>query len=374
KLFSFIGDIAKLDVHPSSVSADVQEAQIEFSDAASVRAALFLTGTELAERALVVAEDNQKNGLIMGGGGGGGGGAHAMPLANAPVVAMMARRPRTAAAAAIPANVAALIHPSVLQFDPIKAEEISRTIYVGNIASWVGEQQLMDFFSASGPVAYVKMAGDGMQPTRFAFVEFADVQTAQNALQMNGMMLADRPLKVNHSKNAINKPQQRSAVPSVGAVGPLMAPVPPSVPTLAAIASLPSNVDPVAATLLGSTVQARLQAARQQGSSGLAWPVLGTVNPTATMSAQGDELDISKKIRDLQVQMEAKYGHTRGRGAAAAHRSRSRESSESRRRRRHRRDDESRSSRRHRRSPSVSERSSRRRRDDSPRSYRDGRR
>ncbi|KAJ2822323.1 hypothetical protein IWW50_004260, partial [Coemansia erecta] len=69
------------------------------------------------------------------------------------------------------------IPPSILHTDPAKAEEISRTVYVGNIASHVTDQMLMDFFTSTcGACAYVKMAGDGMQPTRFAFVEFADVE------------------------------------------------------------------------------------------------------------------------------------------------------------------------------------------------------
>ncbi|KAJ2661525.1 hypothetical protein GGH99_006940, partial [Coemansia sp. RSA 1285] len=204
RLFSFVGEIARLDVRPSSINPEVREADVEFSDAASVRAAVFLTGTEVADRALVITADQGSPAAAAAPsapigvpvpvpGSAGVGGAHGLPLANAAVVAMLAARPRSLGA--IPATVAAVIHPSILQFDPVKAEEISRTIYVGNIASWVAEQQLMDFFAVCGPVAYVKMAGDGMQPTRFAFVEFADVQTAQAALQMNGMMLADRPLK-----------------------------------------------------------------------------------------------------------------------------------------------------------------------------------
>ncbi|KAJ1665280.1 hypothetical protein IW140_000634 [Coemansia sp. RSA 1813] len=373
KLFSFIGDVTKTELHQSSINPEVQEAQIEFSDLASVRPALFLTGTSLADRALVVTED------VVGvssqiGSNHLGGGAHAMPLANPPVVAMLAQRPRTLNA--IPANVAAIIHPSVLQFDPLKAEEISRTIYVGNIASWVGEQQLMDFFGASGPVAYVKMAGDGMQPTRFAFVEFADVHTAQSALQMNGMMLADRPLKVNHSKNAINKPQRPSAggaggLPPVPGILASSAPQVPQVPTLAAIASLPSNVDPVAASLLAanSTIQARLQAVRQQQGAGLAWPVLGNTNPvTPTGTSHSDEQYITKKIRDLQSQMEDKYAKR-----SDIKRDRSRSSDESHRNRSHRSSRYEHRSSRRRRSPSATER--RRRRDESPpQGYRSSRR
>ncbi|CAG8562748.1 17084_t:CDS:2 [Acaulospora colombiana] len=104
--------------------------------------------------------------------------------------------------AAIRANPS--ISPTVAQFDPAKAEEISRTVYIGNINSSISEPELTQFFSACGPVAYVKMAGDPAQPTRFAFLEFATFEGAQAAMQMNGVML------VNHSKNAINKTPKKT--------------------------------------------------------------------------------------------------------------------------------------------------------------------
>ncbi|KAJ2020666.1 hypothetical protein GGI14_000649 [Coemansia sp. S680] len=252
-----------------------------------------------------------------------------MPLANPSVVAMMNRRPMHA----IPANLASVIHPSILQFDPTKAEEISRTIYVGNIASNVVEQQLMDFFSACGPVAYVKMAGDGLQPTRFAFVEFADMPTAQAALQMNGMMLADRPLKVNHSKNAINKPP-RPAIPP---------PVMVQVPTLAAMASLPSSADPMAV---------RVQSGYPTPGTGLAWPVLGNVNPAPSEADSA----LTRRLRELQAQVDAKYG-PRLAAAAAVRRRYGRSPS------RHRGEDRRERSRHHDDSDSDSRRSHRRRDD-----------
>ncbi|KAJ2882185.1 hypothetical protein H4R27_003610 [Coemansia aciculifera] len=323
KLFSFLGDLTQLDLHPSHINPEVQEALVEFQDAQNIKAALYLSGTELGDRALVVTEDT---GLPAIGTLGLGGaprptGAHAMPLANPSVVAMMGRRTMHA----IPANLASVIHPSILQFDPTKAEEISRTIYVGNIASNVVEQQLMDFFSACGPVAYVKMAGDGLQPTRFAFVEFADMPTAQAALQMNGMMLADRPLKVNHSKNAINKPP-RPVVPP-----PVMA----QVPTLAAMASLPSSADPMA----------RVQPGFPTPGTGLAWPVLGNVNPAPSEADSA----LTRRLRELQAQVDAKYGPRLAAAAAVRRRYRrspSRHREDRRAESRHRRDDSDSDSRR----------------------------
>ncbi|PIA15361.1 hypothetical protein COEREDRAFT_82109 [Coemansia reversa NRRL 1564] len=370
QLFGHIGAVNNVALRQSEINPDVQEAEVEFDSESSVKPALFLGGTELCDRALIVIEDGKapaatavltaSNPAIGGLAPASHGGAHSLPLANPSVVAQMAGRVRNTQS--IPANVAALIHPSILQFDPIKAEEISRTIYVGNIASRVKEQELMDFFTACGPVAYVKMAGDGLQPTRFAFVEFADLTTAQGALQMNGMMLADRPLKVNHSKNAINKP-----LPVAGAVQ-----VPRAAPTLAAMASLPSGVDPLASV--------RMQIpAQQRGNSGggLAWPVLGTATPQ-DQQHNGMEIDspdptsasavIDHKIRELQQLMEAKYASSRpsrlrrSRSRHSRHRSRSRRrSGESHRHRSSRRSDDEYEHRSSRRSHADDERRRRRR-------------
>lgn len=93
-----------------------------------------------------------------------------------------------------------------------KQDEIKRTIYVGNLTSNISAEQVMQFFIGCGEIKYVRMAGDESQPTRFAFVEFSDSGCMQRALSMNGAIFGDRPIKVNHSKNAIvkpNKPQDR---------------------------------------------------------------------------------------------------------------------------------------------------------------------
>ncbi|XP_078658093.1 uncharacterized protein LOC144903619 isoform X3 [Branchiostoma floridae x Branchiostoma belcheri] len=95
--------------------------------------------------------------------------------------------------------------------DPSKIEEIRRTIYVGNLDSaTVTAEQLLNFFQQVGEVKYVRMAGDETQPTRFAFVEFADQTSVAKALQYNGIMFGNRPLKINHSNNAIVKPQTQT--------------------------------------------------------------------------------------------------------------------------------------------------------------------
>lgn len=79
--------------------------------------------------------------------------------------------------------------------DPSKIDEIRRTVYVGNLNSQTTTaDQLLEFFKQVGEVKFVRMAGDETQPTRFAFVEFADQNSVPRALAFNGVMFGDRPL------------------------------------------------------------------------------------------------------------------------------------------------------------------------------------
>ncbi|KAB5522352.1 hypothetical protein PHYPO_G00158560 [Pangasianodon hypophthalmus] len=99
--------------------------------------------------------------------------------------------------------------PIMGNVDPSKIDEIRRTVYVGNLNSQTTTaEQLLEFFKQVGEVKFVRMAGDETQPTRFAFVEFANQDCVARALAFNGVMFGDRPLKINHSNNAIVKPPE----------------------------------------------------------------------------------------------------------------------------------------------------------------------
>ncbi|KAJ1568305.1 Protein srek1IP1, partial [Nowakowskiella sp. JEL0078] len=80
------------------------------------------------------------------------------------------------------------------QIDPMKAEEIARTVYIGNISLTVTEEQLRSFFSQHGAVSYLKMAGDSIHPSTFAFLEYEQASSANLSLTLNGHILGDRPL------------------------------------------------------------------------------------------------------------------------------------------------------------------------------------
>ncbi|XP_018424880.1 PREDICTED: splicing regulatory glutamine/lysine-rich protein 1 isoform X2 [Nanorana parkeri] len=110
---------------------------------------------------------------------------------------------------AIPALTELQQPPLMGNVDPTKVDEIRRTIYVGNLNSQTTTaEQLLEFFKQVGDVRFVRMAGDETQPTRFAFVEFSDQNSVTRALTFNGVMFGDRPLKINHSNNAIVKPPE----------------------------------------------------------------------------------------------------------------------------------------------------------------------
>ncbi|CAG8601777.1 6534_t:CDS:2 [Ambispora gerdemannii] len=235
QLFEYLGEVINLKLHNSPHGDGVQECIVEFKDTSSAITALHLTGVELGDRTLMVSSTTAPAGIndytnpfqqqipplltaitpprpppsmkqIQS----------IPPKPMAAVVSAASIQPISASSlAVIRANPA--ISPTVAQFDPAKAEEISRTVYIGNINSSISEPELTQFFSACGPVAYVKMAGDPAQPTRFAFLEFATYEGAQAAMQMNGVMLGERPLKVNHSKNAINKTPKKNDAPDVQA-------------------------------------------------------------------------------------------------------------------------------------------------------------
>ncbi|KAJ1976463.1 hypothetical protein H4R33_006433 [Dimargaris cristalligena] len=198
-VFGLLGDIESVTLKPSTIRPDSFESLITFKEAQPAVAALHLSGTELGDQVMIVTADV------------------APGAANGHSPAFMLAAGGSGAAAG-----------GLGSMDPVRAEEISRTVYVGNIASTAPEADLRQFFEVCGPVAYVRMAGDSSQPTRFAFIEFEAYAGAQAALALTGAQFANRPLKVNHSKNAIIKPPKPTAatlgggdavIPTPGGVG-----------------------------------------------------------------------------------------------------------------------------------------------------------
>lgn len=208
-LFSFLGEILQIELYESGSRICF----VKYAEPWSVPIAQHLTNTVFIDRALIVLpypyEDipdaneamSMANGAYITGSNcgvvsqvvTGVGGAQVITTIDPRLTALgLPQYPQ------LPANM-----------DPSKIEEIRRTVYVGNLDSSLPAEQVLKFFNDIGEVKFVRMAGDDSQPTRFAFVEFTDQSSVANALQYNGVIFGNRPLKINHSNNAIVKPQPK---------------------------------------------------------------------------------------------------------------------------------------------------------------------
>ncbi|XP_005720201.1 splicing regulatory glutamine/lysine-rich protein 1 isoform X3 [Pundamilia nyererei] len=222
-LFGFLGDIEELRLYPpdnAPLSFSSKVCYIKYRDPSSVGVAQHLTNTVFIDRALIVvpcaegkipeeakalsllAPATPVPSLIPGGG--------LLPIPTpAPLqnlnLPLLNRLP-----ANLDPSSSVLAQPPLMgNVDPSKIDEIRRTVYVGNLNSQTTTaEQLLEFFKQVGDVKFVRMAGDETQPTRFAFVEFVEQESVARALTLNGVMFGDRPLKVNHSNNAIVKPPE----------------------------------------------------------------------------------------------------------------------------------------------------------------------
>ncbi|XP_069819099.1 splicing regulatory glutamine/lysine-rich protein 1 isoform X2 [Dendropsophus ebraccatus] len=257
-LFSFLGDVEELRLYPpdnAPLAFSSKVCYIKFREPSSVGVAQHLTNTVFIDRALIVvpcaegkipeeakalsllAPAPTLSSLLPGAG--------LLPIPTptptpSPLASVLRREkvdvpllsvPFTTLAATLPtplepviptltpvlpalapviSSLAELQQPHLVgNVDPTKVDEIRRTIYVGNLNSQTTTaEQLLEFFKQVGDVRFVRMAGDETQPTRFAFVEFSDQNSVMRALSFNGVMFGDRPLKINHSNNAIVKPPE----------------------------------------------------------------------------------------------------------------------------------------------------------------------
>ncbi|XP_068278030.1 splicing regulatory glutamine/lysine-rich protein 1-like isoform X4 [Nyctibius grandis] len=228
-LFGFLGDIEELRLYPpdnAPLAFSSKVCYIKFREASSVGVAQHLTNTVFIDRALIVVPcaegkipDEAKalsllapaptmTSLMPGAG--------LLPIPTPTPLTTLGVSLGTLGAipaSALDPNIMALGEipqpPIMGNVDPSKIDEIRRTVYVGNLNSQTTTaDQLLEFFKQVGEVKFVRMAGDETQPTRFAFVEFADQNSVPRALAFNGVMFGDRPLKINHSNNAIVKPPE----------------------------------------------------------------------------------------------------------------------------------------------------------------------
>ncbi|XP_067139646.1 splicing regulatory glutamine/lysine-rich protein 1 isoform X3 [Centruroides vittatus] len=222
-LFSFLGEVDEIKMYPAEdcpLQPSSRICYVRYADKTSVGVAQHLTNTVFIDRALIVVP--VADGIIPDE-------TKAMAIASpSPNVSGMVNSGQSQlmnqvvsgvggsqVITTIDPHLTALglpqYPPLPANMDPTKIEEIRRTVYVGNLDSTVTAEGLLKFFNQIGEVKYVRMAGDETQPTRFAFVEFTEQTSVANALQYNGVIFGGRPLKINHSNNAIVKPQAKSS-------------------------------------------------------------------------------------------------------------------------------------------------------------------
>lgn len=216
-LFSYIGDISNIELYHSdheNPETNFKVCFVEFVKPSSVSLALHLTNTVFIDRALIILPYPH----------------HEIPAKEAALDEISGSRYMTNFDFGVASHV--IVGPGGLQYiatmnprltalglsqypqlpistDPIRLEEIRRTVYIGNLDSTLNPDEVLKFFNDIGEVKYIRMAGDDTQPTRFAFVEFTNQSSVANAIQQNGFLLGSRALKINHSNNAIVKPQPK---------------------------------------------------------------------------------------------------------------------------------------------------------------------
>ncbi|XP_071843230.1 uncharacterized protein [Apostichopus japonicus] len=230
-LFGFLGKIEDIRLFPkedSVLPVTVRICFVRFQDPTSVGMAQHLSNTVFLDKALnvtpfpdgVIPEESRALQMVAASAGGlvsmiSNAGTSLLPTPPQPLLGHL---PGTISGVAVSTTSAGVMDqtfaalgvpqpPPLTNVDPTKVEEIRRTVYVGNLDSGtVTAEQLLSFFQKVGEVKYVRMAGDETQPTRFAFVEFTEQGSVAKALTYNSVMFAGRPLKINHSNNAIVKP------------------------------------------------------------------------------------------------------------------------------------------------------------------------
>jgi len=74
----------------------------------------------------------------------------------------------------------------------------SRSVYVGSVEYSTRPEELQDFFTACGPVKRITIICDKFTgyPKGFAYVEFEDKDSVENAVLLNETEFKGRPLKI----------------------------------------------------------------------------------------------------------------------------------------------------------------------------------
>ncbi|KAL3084628.1 hypothetical protein niasHT_034667 [Heterodera trifolii] len=224
-LFSYVGRIEEFKIYPSDLSM-VQNSQqlrfayIKFEDERGVEVGQHLTNTVFLDRALVCIPSqtnvipDEETALQSG--------ITALPgqrqLPPHITNQLQDMGEGQQMIVTIDPNLAALGLPAYPPLppttEPAKVEEIRRTVYVGNLPKGCDGEEALNFFNACiGEVMYLRMAaGNDYLPCDYAYVEFSQQSSVPLALQnSDSLEFQGRPLRIQHSKVAIIKPQRKTA-------------------------------------------------------------------------------------------------------------------------------------------------------------------
>jgi arginine/serine-rich splicing factor 12 len=109
-------------------------------------------------------------------------------------------------------NLGLLPYPPLgAELDSEIVEQTRRTLYVGNLKKDVDPEDVVKFFNTIGEVMYLRMANiNEHHSCAYAYVEFTNQTSIPQALQNDGVEFQGQPIRIQHSRVAIVKPQQKT--------------------------------------------------------------------------------------------------------------------------------------------------------------------
>uniref|UniRef100_A0A914HGU1 RRM domain-containing protein n=1 Tax=Globodera rostochiensis TaxID=31243 RepID=A0A914HGU1_GLORO len=210
-LFSYVGRIEEFKIYPSDLSMgqnsqQLRFAYIKFEDERGVEVGQHLTNTVFLDRALTAMQSGVT--ALPG--------QRQLPPHISNQLQDMGEGQQMIMT--VDPNLAALGLPAYPPLppttEPTKVEEIRRTVYIGNLPKGCDGEELLNFFNACiGEVMYLRMAaGNDYLPCDYAYVEFSQQSSVPLALQnSDSLEFQGHPLRIQHSKVAIIKPQRKTA-------------------------------------------------------------------------------------------------------------------------------------------------------------------
>ncbi|KAE9548380.1 hypothetical protein FO519_008407 [Halicephalobus sp. NKZ332] len=217
QLFQYFGRIEEFQVYPILVTANTKQkvAYIRYDREKSVLVAQHMTNTVFFDRALVCVpatsnnipdeETALQNSAALG--------KRALPShvvnkieENEEGQKMLYTIDPTLTNLGLPSYP-----PLGADLDPEKIEETRRTVYVGGLKKDVDANDIIKFFNTIGEVMYLRMANvTEHHDCAYCYIEFTSQTSVPQALQNDGVEFQGQPIRIQHSRVPIVKPQQKT--------------------------------------------------------------------------------------------------------------------------------------------------------------------